>query len=140
MIRADYMRVSPYRRVAFHVTTTFLLVVTGAFAQEGGRHSRGAPRPVTVPVTIKVKKPEVEIRIVDLMIREDGDVQSMLSMRRPADNPITLAVLLQDDLVPSIANEAKTIATFVRQLPMGSRIMLAYIRSGSLSIPRKFTI
>ena len=133
------MRASRHLRVAFLVTTSVLLVVNGAFAQEGGRRSRGAPRPVTVPVTIKVKKPEVEIRVVDLMIREDGDVQSMLSMRKPADNPITLAVLMQDDLVPSIANEARTIASFVTQLPVGSRVMVAYIRSGSLSIPRKFT-
>jgi hypothetical protein len=66
-------------------------------------------------------------------------VQSMLSMRRPADNPITLAVLLQDDLVSSVANEAKTIADFVRQLPAGSRVMVAYIRSGSLGIQRRFT-
>jgi VWFA-related protein len=133
------MRPSIHLRSAFLVTTVSLMFVSAAFAQEGTRRSRGAPRPVTVPVTIKVKKPEVEIRVVDLMIREDGDVQSMLSMRKPADNPITLAVLLQDDLVPSIANEAKTVATFVRQLPAGSRVMVAYIRSGSLSIPRKFT-
>ena len=133
------MRTPRYSGIAFVLITAFALAVTSAFAQDGGRRSRGAPRPVTVPVTIKVKKPEVEIRVVDLLIREDGDVQSMLSMRRPADNAITLAVLLQDDLVPSIANEAKTIADFVRNLPQGSRVMVAYIRSGSLSIPRKFT-
>lgn len=138
-MRPDNMRPLRHLRIALFVTAALLLVVTGAFAQDGGRRSRGAPRPVTVPVTIKVKKPEVEIRVVDLMIREDGDVQSMLSMRKPADNPITLAILLQDDLVSSIANEAKTIATFVNQLPIGSRVMVAYIRSGSLSIPRKFT-
>src|SRR5437773_2654983 len=112
MIRAAIMRISRQSGLAFIVTTAFLFVAIGVFAQDGGRRSRGAPRPVTVPVTIKVKKPEVEIRVVDLLIREDGDVQSMLSMRKPADNPITLAVLLQDDLVSSIANEAKTIARF----------------------------
>jgi VWFA-related protein len=100
---------------------------------------RGAPKPVTVPVTIKVKKPEVEIRVVDLMVREDGEVQSLLSIRRPSDSPITLAVLLQDDLVSSIGTEAKGIAEFVRQLPTGSRVMIGYIRSGSLEIRRKFT-
>lgn len=138
MIWAKTMQL--FRRFSAFSIATILFAVTGVFAQDGGgRRSKGAPRPVTVPVTIKVKKPEVEIRVVDLLIREDGDVQSMLSMRRPADNAITLAVLLQDDLVPSIANETKTIADFVRQLPQGSRVMVAYIRSGSLSIPRKFT-
>lgn len=107
--------------------------------QGGSRRSRGAPRPVTIPVTIKVNKPETEIRVVDLLVREDGEVQSLLSIRRPADNPITLAVLLQDDLVSSIANEARGVANFIRDLPAGSRVMVGYIRSGSLQVRRRFT-
>jgi VWFA-related protein len=106
---------------------------------DGNRRTRGAPKPVTVPVTIKVKQPEAEIRVVDLMLREDGDVQQLLSLRGPSESPITLAVLLQDDLVSSVSNEAKAIAGFVRQLPTGSRVMIAYIRSGSLEVRRKFT-
>jgi len=115
-----------------------LLITQVTFAQ-GGRKGRGAPRPVTIPVTIKVHKPEVEIRVVDFMLREDGDVQSLLSIRRPADNPVTLAVLTQDDLVSSIGNETRGVAEFIRQLPSGSRVMIGYIRSGSLELRRKFT-
>src|SRR5215813_1353421 len=114
-----------------------LLVVPVALAQ--GRKGHGAPRPVTIPVTIKVHQPEVEIRVVDFMLREDGDLQSLLSIRRPADNPVTLAFLTQDDLVSSIANETKGVADFIRQLPSGSRVMVGYIRSGSLDLRRKFT-
>jgi VWFA-related protein len=122
------------------LAVTSLFLAQASFAQTDRSHrSRGAPRPVTIPVTIKVQKPEVEIRVVDLMIREDGDVQSLLSIRRPSDNPITLAVLLQDDLVSSIANETKGLAGFVRQLPEGSRVMIGYIRAGSLQVRRKFT-
>ena len=106
---------------------------------DGNRRQKGAPKPVTVPVTIKVKKPEVEIRVVDLLLREDGDVQELLSLRGPSDSPITLAILLQDDLVSSIGTEAKGIAQFVRTLPAGSRVMIGYIRSGSLEVRRKFT-
>lgn len=118
--------------------TILLLIAQGAFAQ-GGRRSKGAPRPVTIPVTIKVNKPEVEIRVVDFMLREDGDMQNLLSIRRPADNPVTLAVLMQDDLVSSISNETKGVGEFVRQLPSGSRVMIGYIRGGSLDVRRKFT-
>jgi len=114
-----------------------LLTVQVTFAQ--GRKGHGAPRPVTIPVTIKVNKPEVEIRVVDFMLREDGDIQSLLSIRRPADNPVTLGVLMQDDLVSSIGNETKGVADFIRQLPSGSRVMVGYIRSGSLDLRRKFT-
>jgi VWFA-related protein len=116
-----------------------VLAAPHSSGQGGSRRSRGAPRPVTIPVTIKVNKPETEIRVVDLMVREDGEVQSLLSIRRPADNPITLAVLLQDDLVSSVATEARGVAAFIRNLPAGSRVMVAYIRSGSLQIRRRFT-
>src|ERR1051325_8028938 len=120
------------------LAATILLMTHVAFAQ-GGRKGRGAPRPVTIPVTIKVHKPEVEIRVVDFMLREDGDLQNLLSIRRPADNPVTLGVFTQDDLVSSIGNETKSIAAFIRQLPSGSRVMVGYIRSGSLDLRRKFT-
>jgi hypothetical protein len=123
----------------------FVLIVAGIllasqFAMgQGEGNRRGAPKPVTVPLTIRVKKPEVEIRVVDLILKEDGDVQELLSLRGPSDSPITLAVLLQDDLVSSIGTEAKGIAQFVRNLPAGSRVMIGYIRSGSLEVRRKFT-
>lgn len=116
-----------------------LLTAQLSAGQGGARRSRGAPRPVTIPVTIKVNKPETEIRVVDLMVREDGEIQSLLSIRRPADNPVTLAVLLQDDLVSSIASEARGVANFIRDLPAGSRVMVGYIRSGSLQVRRRFT-
>jgi hypothetical protein len=124
------------------VSSLLLVLVLAAqlsAGQGGSRRSRGAPRPVTIPVTIKVNKPETEIRVVDLMVREDGEVQSLLSIRRPADNPVTLAVLLQDDLVSSIASEARGVANFIRDLPAGSRVMVGYIRSGSLQVRRRFT-
>lgn len=125
----------------------FVLIVAGillasqiAMGQgDGKRRQKGAPKPVTVPVTFKVKKPEVEIRVVDFLVMEDGDVQDLISRRVPSESPITLAVLLQDDLVSSIGTEAKGIAQFVRDLPAGSRVMIGYIRSGSLEVRRKFT-
>src|ERR1051325_7546939 len=120
------------------LAATILLMTHVAFAQ-GGRKGRGAPRPVTIPVTIKIHKREVEIRVVDFILREDGDVQSLLSIRRPADNPVTLAFMLQDDLVSSIGTETKRVGEFIRQLPSGSRVMIGYIRTGSLDLRRKFT-
>ena len=110
-----------------------------ALGQDGNRRPKGAPKPVTVPVTFKLKKAETEIRFVDFLVLEDGDVQEVISRRVPSDSPITLAVLLQDDLVSSIGTEAKGIAQFVRNLPAGSRVMIGYIRSGSLEVRRKFT-
>jgi VWFA-related protein len=112
----------------------------GQGSQRDGRKNGGA-KPVTVPVTIRVREPRrvVEMRFVDFILKEDGELQTILSIRNPAENPITLAILLQDDLVSSISTEAKGIANFVRRLPPGSRVMVGYIRTGTLDVRRKFT-
>src|SRR6185436_18812932 len=126
---------------ASFVVVAALTLLSGEFVlgQGDGNRRRGAPKPVTVPVTIKLKQQEVEIRVVDLMVREDGDVQSLLSIRGRSDSPLTLAILIQDDLVSSIRNEARGLAQFVRSLPNGSRVLIGYIRGGSLELRRRFT-
>ena len=48
-------------------------------------------------------------------------------------------MLIQDDLVPSVANEIKPLAAFIRNLPKGSRVMIGYLRTGSLQVRQKFT-
>jgi len=119
------------------------LVVQGQGGQGGQRDDRkgGWAKPITVPVTIRVRerKREVEMRFVDYILKEDGELQTILSMRKPSENPITLAILIQDDLVSSVSTEAKGLANFVRRLPPGSRVMIGYIRTGTLDVRRKFT-
>jgi hypothetical protein len=53
--------------------------------------------------------------------------------------PLNLAVLIQDDLVPRVGNELKVTAEFIRSLPEGSRVMVGYIRSGTLQVRQDFT-
>ena len=102
---------------------------------------RGSVKPVTVPVTIRIRdsKP-VEMRIVDYLLREDGETQTILSARTPNDSPLTLAIVLQDDLDPSASVEARNIANFIRNQPGNTRVMVGFIRSGSLDLRRKFTV
>jgi VWFA-related protein len=109
--------------------------------RDGGARPRGPAKPVTVPVSIRVREPkrEVEMRFVNYLLREDGEMQSILSVRGPAESPMSLVILIQDDLVPSVASETRTIADFVRRQPVGTRVMIGYIRSGSLQVLRKFT-
>jgi VWFA-related protein len=129
---------------ALLIAAVVSLLLTGqfvsVFGQKDGRN-RGGAKPVTVPVTIRLReqKREVEMRFVDYVLKEDGDVQTLLSFRKASDNPITLAILIQDDLVSSVSLETKGIANFVRHLPPGSRVMIGYIRTGTLDVRRKFT-
>src|SRR5262245_12826449 len=126
------------RSVLIAATLFCLSFVTLAAGQDG--RQRGPAKPVTVPVTIRLRdsKP-VEMRIVDYLLREDGEMQTILSQRTPNESPLTLAVLFQDDLVSSVSSEARTVAEFIRNQPGGSRVMMAYIRQGSLDVRRKFT-
>ena len=104
--------------------------------------SRGTnARPVTIPVNIRVKgKPETEFQLIDLTVTEDGEPQTLLSLRAFGTNsPLTLALLIQDDLESSISNEIKPLAEFIRRLPKGSRVLIGYLRSGSLQVRQKFT-
>lgn len=121
----------------------FALLSSAAFAQNaaGNGAARGPGKPVTVPVTIRVKEDaEVELQSIDLSISEDGEPQAIISIRSIGTNsPISLAVLIQDDLVPSVGNEIKDLADFIRELPKGSRVMVGYLRTGSLQVKQKFT-
>ena len=121
----------------------FTLVSQPVFGQapnSNGADAAGTPgRPVTIPVTIKAKK-ETELQSVDLTISEDGDPQTIISIRGfLPSTPITIALLIQEDLVPSVGTEVRALADFVRALPKGSRVMVGYLRTGSLQVKQKFT-
>ncbi len=110
-------------------------------AVSSANRSRSA-RPMTIPVGIRVQgvKPEPELQLIDLTVTEDGEPQTILSIRATGtSSPLTLAVLIQDDLVSSISNEIRPMAEFIRGLPKGSRLMVGYLRSGSLQVRQKFT-
>ena len=127
------------------VMSGFALMTEPVFGQTqaiNGATSSGTPgRPVTIPVTIKVnEKTEVaELQNIDLTISEDGDPQTIISLRGFGNSPVTLAILIQEDLVPPVGTEIRAIADFVRGLPKGSRVMVGYLRTGSLQVRQKFT-
>ena len=126
------------------ITVGFVVFASSAFGQpqsitgsDGATHGPG--KPVTVPVTIRVKE-ETELQNIDLSIHEDGEPQTIISLRGIGTNsPITLVVLIQEDLVPSVGNEIKDLAKFIRNLPKGSRVMVGYLRTGSLQVKQRFT-
>jgi hypothetical protein len=120
-------------------------VVAQSQSMNGTSPSRATGRPVVIPLTIKINsrqlEPETELQNVDLTVSEDGEPQTILSIRGVGTNsPITLAVLIQEDLVPSVGNEIKSLAEFITGLPKGSRVMIGYLRTGSLLTKQKFTM
>jgi len=55
------------------------------------------------------------------------------------ETPLNLAILVQDDLVARVGNELAVTRDFIRTLPAGSRVMVAYVRTGSLQVRQPFT-
>jgi VWFA-related protein len=74
-----------------------------------------------------------------LIVKEDREEQTILSIRSVVDAPLALAILIQDDLTPSFNLQIRDLKKFIRNLPRGSRVMVAYMRGGSLQIRHKFT-
>jgi VWFA-related protein len=138
------------RRFGWSLAAAFLAAL--ACAQWAGAQRRAEAevegavrrdvRAVTIPVTVRLpeKTTQSEVLYLDaLQVFEDGDRQEILSTRGAGRSPMTLAVLIQDDLVSTASNEIKGIADFIRRLPPGSRVMVAYLRSGSIQVRQKFT-
>jgi VWFA-related protein len=145
-------RIQTHRVVACMLAMLFPLMVAGTrgvSAQSRGetdppRASENPGRPVIIPLTIRVKgataPSELELQTVDLTVNEDGDPQTILSIRAMGtSSPINLMVLIQDDVVSSIGLETKSLAEFIRRLPRGSRVSVGYLRTGSLQVTQKFT-
>lgn len=105
---------------------------------------KGGVRPVTIPITVRqhgASAAQQELQNIGILtVFEDGEEQKILSIRAlGTDTPISVAVLIQDDVVTSISNEIAALKEFINRLPKGSRVFVGYIRSGSLEIRQKFT-
>lgn len=145
-------RVQTERAVVCMLAVFFCLIVAGrleVYGQSRGEgntlsSSENPARPVIIPLTIRVKgeavRSELELQTVDFTVNEDGDPQTILSIRALGTNsPINLMVLIQDDVNSSIGLETKSLAQFISRLPRGSRISIGYLRVGSLQVRQKFT-
>jgi VWFA-related protein len=139
----------PYRNLAAALSLAFTLAAPAAVRaqkKDGGNGGRAEVRrdvrTVTIPVTLRLPErgQQAEVSYLDdLQVFEDGERQEILAIRGAGRSPLTLAVLIQDDLVSSVSNEIRGIAAFVRKLPPGSRVMVGYLSSGSLRVRQKFT-
>ena len=133
--------------VAVSIFVAFLFSV--ARAQE---KPNAAPTPtnqkvrtVTIPISIFTKRELKEnqteefVEAGNIIVKEDNDQQVILSIRSVSSTPLALAVLIQDDLSSNVNLQLDGIRKFIRNLPPGSRVMVGYLRAGSLQTRQKFT-
>ncbi|GIU82595.1 MAG: hypothetical protein D6687_06310 [Acidobacteria bacterium] len=124
----------------------FLFSVSSfVFSQESSERKRQKVRVVTIPITILTKKERKEKRLEEMVeageiiVKENGIQQTILSIRSINESPLSLAILIQDDLSSAVNLELEELAKFIKTLPSNSRVMVAYIRGGVLVVEQKFT-
>jgi hypothetical protein len=69
--------------------------------------------------------------------KDDGG--NVSSTKTRVEEPLNLAVLVQDDLVSRVGSELAVTREFIRSLPAGSRVMVGYITTGTLQVRQQFT-
>ena len=125
----------------------FLLVALAAavYGQKTDDRPKQNVRTVTIPISIfsksELKQDQMEeyIHIDRLLVKEDKDDQTVLSVRSVANTPLSLAVLIQEDLSSNINLQLKDLRDFINRLPRGSRVMVGYIHGGTLRVKQRFT-
>jgi VWFA-related protein len=134
----------------FKAIIVFILISAFSFfCQAQNRNDANQPeqrvRTVSIPISIftkqelKERRAEEFVQADTITVTEDGDEQVVLSIRSVSDTPLALAVLIQDDLSSSFNLQLPDIAKFIRTLPQGSRVMIAYMSGGTLQVRQKFT-
>jgi VWFA-related protein len=124
---------------------TLLFCGLGSFAFAQKPEPKAQVRTVTIPISIFTKKElkdnqaEEYVQADRLVVKEDNDEQQILSIRSVSDTPLSVALLIQDDLTSDFNLQLKEIQEFITRLPKGTRVMVAYSRSGSPQIRQKFT-
>ncbi|HLG16560.1 MAG TPA: hypothetical protein VJH03_18955 [Blastocatellia bacterium] len=99
------------------------------------------PGEVPILVTVRPIKGEVmpELRPEDFVVMEDGRRQAILSAKQGSEVPLSLAVLVQDDVVSRAGNEIEGTRRLIKSLPASSRVMTGYITAASLQVTQPFT-
>jgi VWFA-related protein len=102
-------------------------------------------RTMSIPISIFSKEElrqgqtEEYVQAERLIVKEDRDDQTVLSIRSVSDAPLALAILVQEDLSSSFNLQINDLKKFIRALPRGTRVMVAYLRGGTLQVRQKFT-
>lgn len=129
----------------FCVASLLLLVAAACGSIIAQKVPKPTVRTVSIPISIYLKgelsadRREEIVPVDRLIVLEDKQEQQILSIRSIDDAPMALAIIIQEDLTPNFNLQIKDLKEFVKSLPRGSRVMVAYSRGGTTQIAQKFT-
>lgn len=129
--------------ITFAALSAILALYSLAAAQPPDEKPR--VRTVTIPISIFTKQELREgqaselVQADRLIVREDNDEQQILSIRSVSETPLSIAFLVQEDLAAEFNLEIRDIQSFIRGLPKGTRVMVGYLRGGTMQIRHRFS-
>ncbi len=132
-------------KAIFFTLLASLAMPCAVFAQKAAGAEQQRVRTVSIPISIftkeELKQGQAEefIQADRLIVKENREEQTILSIRSVVDAPLALAILIQDDLSSPFNLQLNDLKKFIRSLPRGSRVMVAYLRGGNLQVRQKFT-
>ncbi len=121
----------------------FTVLAGGVFCQKP--EQKQLVRTVTIPISIFTKQElrdnqaQEFVQADRLTVTENKEEQQILSIRSVSDSPLSIALVIQEDLSSTFNLQIKDIKEFIRGLPDGTRVMVAYSRSGSIQVRQSFT-
>lgn len=121
---------------------TILFLCTSVFAQKDKVSEKNGE--VTILVTAmphndRTRSIADKLQPSDFDVLEEKKSQKIISIKKASEEPIILAVLIQDNLVGRVNNELDEVKDFIKNLPDNSRVMTAYIGMGTLRVRQEFT-
>ncbi len=131
------------KKIVFFVIAALLIITRGLDAQDG--ESKPRVRTVTIPISIFTKKELRESQLEEfiqadrLIVQENDEEQQILSIRSVSTTPLSIAIVIQEDLTSTFNLQLTDIRDFIRGLPKGTRVMTVYSRSGSINVRQRFT-
>src|SRR5579862_9048001 len=101
---------------------------------------QGAPVTVTVTVTGKDQTPP-QIPANEILVRQDGKARPVISWT-PAKGDhagLDLAIVVDDSITPRVADRWSELQSFVRSLPVETRVAIVYANYGGTRFEQSFT-
>src|SRR5689334_4016423 len=95
------------------------ILCSAVYGQKGDDKNKQNVHTVTIPISIFTKKElqrdqaEEFIQIDRLVVKEDHDEQTILSVRSVSNSPLSLAILIQEDLTPEVNLQLRDLAKFI---------------------------
>ncbi|MBL8149721.1 MAG: VWA domain-containing protein [Blastocatellia bacterium] len=125
--------------VILSVVALLLTFSVPIFAQEI-KASQSTIKTLTVTVEMEGKANIPFLDEKDFLVSENGQRQEVISAVAASSGnaPLNLAIVIEEGL-PQINREINALKEFVKGLPTGSQVMIAYVQNGRLAVQQPFT-